>query len=46
MIAVYCPIAFSSSNVPMPQRVALLGQFGGLVYGQLRKLDADGTIKN
>ena len=46
LIAVYCPAALENSNLPALQRPALLGQFGSLVYGQLKKLDSDGTIKN
>ena len=45
MIEAYCPIALADSTVAPQDRPALIGSFGGLVYGQLRNLE-NGTTKN
>ena len=43
MIEAYCPIAGGASPA---EHVQLLGSFGGLVYGQIKKVDMGGPIKN
>ena len=46
MIAAYCPIALADDSVPPTERNALLGSFGGLAYGQIRRMKDDAVIKN
>ena len=46
MIEAYCPIALADASLAAPERTALIGSFGGLVYGQLRKLETGEPIKN
>ena len=45
MIEAYCPIALADNSVPAAEKPALIGSFGGLVYGQVKMLD-NGSIKN
>lgn len=36
MIAAYCPVVLKDTKIPLAQRIAQLGNFGGLVYGRLK----------
>lgn len=46
MITAYCPIALKDENTPPDQRTQLIGSFGGLVYGQIKKVESGEPIKN
>lgn len=46
MIEAYCPVVMADKEVPAGEKTQLIGSFGGLVYGQIKKVDAGGAIKN
>ena len=46
MIEAYCPIVLADNTVPPAEKSAVLGSFGGLVYGQLNNIEANGSPKN